>query len=234
MSFSFSWKETAAWVGSGTAVITGAWAFWRFIGKTLWSMYMFAKSVERFSEIAGAFVENFTPDKVEKLASLANDIPADLSKKLDEIGAQLRPNGGSSLADRVNEIKIMISQEHDATRSIISLTGSAFWESNAKGECIFASRPLADMMGVSQQDVLGNGWLSAVHSEDVSRLTEEWELAIEQKRRFSSIYRFVLKNSDVNKVRGTAVPMTDPSGVVFRWIGVFELIERIPGKYNGQ
>lgn len=52
------------------------------------------------------------------------------------------------------------------------------WTCLQNGQCDYLSRQWTDYTGIPERDHLGNGWLNAVHPEDLAYISERWHDAI--------------------------------------------------------
>lgn len=133
--------------------------------------------------------------------------------------SQLRPNGGDSLLDRITRIELALYTSIQKYRHLFSVLNLPYWESDASGACIHASPALAEVIGLRPDEILGNGWVSAVHPEDRERVFDEWNDAVEQKRAFVERYRFIHKDKSIMYVQGQALPVLDAKGNITAFVG---------------
>lgn len=147
-----------------------------------------------------------------------------LKAQMAEILALLKPNGGSSLADSLARIEKETHLSQSILWAVQDLSGLAFWRSDILGECTHASAQLADILGVDQSQVLGNGWVTALHVDWRRAVSAEWQDAVTQRRRFSMDYPF--RHSDGTKiwVHSEALPIRDRSGGFNGFVGVLKVI----------
>lgn len=143
--------------------------------------------IKRGLDVAETFVavaEKLTPDTIDRLVKMAE---------------QFRPNGGDSMFDRLTRIEMQLLglqsrlNVNDASRrASMNASGLAYWESDAKGACVFATKKLADIIGVAPEDAHGDGWATNLHPEDSEEVYNAWRRAVEQQRAFTKTYRFVV------------------------------------------
>lgn len=146
-----------------------------------------------------------------------------LFENVERIAYELKPNGGSSLKDQINRIEVLCMTEPLARRFIMD-DSLAFWESDAEGSCIHASEKLAKLVGRSQADILGNGWVATLKASDKRRIFTAWKEAVEQKRAFIETYTFVHDNGREITVRAESKPVI-VHGEVRGWLGVLREVE---------
>jgi PAS domain S-box-containing protein len=148
------------------------------------------------------------------------DIKLDsIEHKVDSVLLELQVNGGSSLKDMLNVMFIDQLAEIGSRRAMFTST-LAFWESDKDGQCTFASDKLAEYVDQNPHDVLGSGWLTTVHPDDVDRVAKTWEFAVRQRRAFICDYRFVHANGDIVTVQGHCHPVLNTKREIVKFIGI--------------
>ena len=102
-----------------------------------------------------------------------------MTEKILEISKELKPNAGGSIKDQVkqiaNDVRV-IRVERDAT---FHLAKEPMFKTDGKGYYISCNSSLCSLIGVSEQELLGLGWLNYISLEDKDRIWEEWENIIE-------------------------------------------------------
>ena len=195
-----TWKEIENASTAVAALITGATAM-VLLGRR---MVKAGKRAADVHEKMVAITEKLTPATVEALVTIAY---------------QLKPNGGASLHDKISRMETAMLRENAVRRQQMSATGLAFWEADEDGKTIFASDAMSALIGAEQDDILGNGWVTNLHSEDRDRVFEEWNSAITQKRAFLSTYRFTHRDGQSVQVQGRSHPILDRVGNALGHVG---------------
>ena len=88
----------------------------------------------------------------------------------------------------------------------MNLQGIAYWISNEKGECIYASPGLCKVMGRSESEIKGNNWSGWLVPEDKHRIIEAWTFAIDNKTAFDEVYSFKRSDGSIVKVWAQSFP----------------------------
>lgn len=126
-------------------------------------------------------------ERSENLQKTINHIEK-ISLQVEEVSKELKPNGGGSIKDQVkqiaNDIKI-IRVERDAT---FYLSKEPSFKSDGKGYYTSINYSLGQLVGVSESELLGLGWLNYIALEDKDRIWEEWENIIESGKEISLFY----------------------------------------------
>ena len=149
-----------------------------------------------------------------------------MAEKILEISKELKPNGGGSIKDQIkqiaNDIKT-IRIERDAT---FYLAKEPSFKSDGKGYYTSINYSLTQLVGVSESELLGLGWLNYIALEDKDRIWEEWENIIKSGKEISLFYG--IKNPttrEVIPIKCRAVINRD-SDKVISVIGTLEPTER--------
>ena len=91
--------------------------------------------------------------------------------------------------------------------------------SAADGQTLFVNRAWCSMAGLEAQSALGAGWTAALHPEDRSRVTEDWDRAIKERTTSYNEFRFLHPDGTVVWVQGCALHLTGEDGEVTGYIG---------------
>ncbi len=94
-------------------------------------------------------------------------------------------------------------------RALVGLAPVGIFETNLAGECIYANARLCEITGLSLAQVLGSGWLQAVHPDDVAALQAKRAAARAAGTGFSHELRFVKESGVVHAQVQSLVLQTD-------------------------
>lgn len=161
----------------------------------------------------------------------------DALSKLDRVLKEVLPNGGSSLRDSINRVEKNITliesnvnaindkvdSLEDTHRISLNMQQIAFWISGKQGECKYASPAMCKLVKRVESEMLGNGWISCISHEDTKRISEAWEISIEEDRTFDEIYTFTSGGNSV-KVHGIAFHKKDVKG---KYIGSYGTLTKL-------
>ena len=132
-------------------------------------------------------------DKREKLEKAVTYIEK-MAEKLSIVSKELQTNGGGSIKDQIkqiaNDVKI-IRIERDAT---FYLSKDPMFKTDDKGYYVAVNTSLCQLIGVTEGELLGLGWLNYISLEDRDRVWEEWENIIESGKEISTF--FTIKNPE--------------------------------------
>lgn len=198
--------EIAAKVVAGVTAVFGAmaaaWKFWRMTGPRLrhWRE-------RRRARQAG----------YEQLPQLIQEVGA-LRERL-ETGTD-----PMQLLESLRNVETALQGVRQTTWTILDISGLAFWESDPAGNTVYASSHLAELVGLTPQAILGNGWVTTLHPDDRERVFREWQSAVSQQRFFALKYRFQHLDGRVVTVWGKGLPLQHRTGVN-GFVGVLKEIE---------
>jgi diguanylate cyclase (GGDEF)-like protein/PAS domain S-box-containing protein len=112
------------------------------------------------------------------------------------------------------------SQEH--YRNMVELNPQIPWTSDPDGRLTDVSSRFQRITGLPQQDVLGDRWVEAIHSEDRRRALENWENSLKTGQPLDMEVRFCHVERGWNWMRLRAAARYSPEGHIMRWYGTAE------------
>ena len=147
----------------------------------------------------------------------------EMTGKLNLIMSEFKPNGGSTLGDRIVDIGNNISiimVERDAT---FQLSADAMFKADKNGYCTAANQSLCNLYGATSEQMLGHGWFNFISESDRNRVKEEWQSIIKSGREISTYY--YIDNPETGEVfpaHFRAIITRDKMGKVVSIIGVVQ------------
>src|SRR5579859_917963 len=123
------------------------------------------------------------------------------------------------IEDRTRAKKAAVSTSPDGGLLLDSLPGLV-WTAHPDGRAEYVGKGWLDYTGMTFDEAVSGGFMSAVHPDDLDKLLAQWSAILAsgqageleaRLRRHDGCYRWCL-------FRGR--PMPDPSGVVTRWCGM--------------
>ncbi len=93
------------------------------------------------------------------------------------------------------------------------------FHTDAAGNCLYVNQRWCEITGISQVESLGPGWMSTLHPEDRSRVSQECHTASEHQVPFKSEYRFLHPDGKITWVMGQTIAETHPNGTLKGYIG---------------
>jgi len=111
--------------------------------------------------------------------------------QLDRIEAELRPNGGSSIRDVIDRIEAKQAGFEAYLTAQMNLQKLAILRTDAKGKLTAINRHYQKLLGVSLQEVEGDGWINVLHPDNREKIIEKWQNAINSQIEFSEDIHYI-------------------------------------------
>lgn len=138
------------------------------------------------------------------------------------IEKELKTNGGTSLKDSINELKVTVSAMDGKFRAYASYANIIGWESDTEGRTIWVSPAVCELSGRSEKDFLGHSWRALVQGKDRDKVFREWDAAIREKRAF--IMEFEILHRDGHTIPIMAETYVIRSGETVRgYVGIVRI-----------
>jgi PAS domain S-box-containing protein len=87
------------------------------------------------------------------------------------------------------------------------------------GRTTWVNRRWAELAGITVEQAMGEGWLTAVHPDDRAAVASGWQLAVSRQQPSAGDYRFLHADGRVVWVNGLARPDVDDQGTLRGYIG---------------
>lgn len=138
----------------------------------------------------------------------------------DAAGNAVRMLGNvQDITDR-KQVEEELRQSEERYRYLAEAIPQLVWTCNASGSCDYANQRLCDYTGLTFEQILGNGWISAVHPDDMQAAQSMWNNAVDRRSSYRHEYRF--KRASDRSYRWHLVlgmPLKDQRGQVVKWFG---------------
>gem|GEM_PF-6897356 len=99
------------------------------------------------------------------------------------------------------------------------------WSANADGAGEYFSTQAEKFIGVPEAELIGAGWLNAVHPDDRAHTVDVWLEALRTESLYEVDFRIRRSDGVYRWFTTRAQPLRDGSGRVFRWVGTCTDIE---------
>lgn len=93
------------------------------------------------------------------------------------------------------------------------------WTAAADGQLEFVNQHVAEYFGRSGEEILGEGWLSVMHPDDVSPAVERWTHSLATGEPYDAEFRFRSKDGAWRWHRARAFAERDDDGAIVSWLG---------------
>jgi two-component system CheB/CheR fusion protein len=111
---------------------------------------------------------------------------------------------------------------HEQASQLRQLAGSLpvlLWAARPNGSCDFISRQWLDYTRMSEGELLGYGWLHAVHAEEREPVREAWRAAVKTGSLLDVELRIRRGDDAYRWFKTQAIPIRDSQGQIVRWYG---------------
>lgn len=145
-------------------------------------------------------------------------------KKLDKLAIQLAKSNGikeksiQKLAARTEEIDF----RERRFRTIAELSPIGLFLTDADGNCQFVNQRYSDIVGLTYNESLGDGWKDAIYEEDRDKIFNSWFDSVKNDEpSYVNEYR-VIKEGVFKYIAVKAKPIKNDKGEISSFVGVIE------------
>lgn len=104
-------------------------------------------------------------------------------------------------------------------RTLIESVAAVTWHCPASGLFEEPQPSWMEYSGQTAEEMMGTGWMKAVHPGDMEVASRRWREAFERGTAFRNVHRVRRHDGAWRWMRVTAVPLRDESGTVVEWFG---------------
>jgi PAS domain S-box-containing protein len=115
------------------------------------------------------------------------------------------------------------SEEHYRNR--VELSPQVSWTAAPDGKILDVSPLWMALTGLTMEQTLGDGWISAVHTDDLAHTTEQWNVSLVTGDPVDIQYRIHCVDGSYRWMRARAQPRRGPDGSIIRWYGMLDDID---------
>lgn len=114
------------------------------------------------------------------------EVVGQLNNRIERLEKFVGPNGGKSILDGVNSLRINVRELQDAITAVsardkemVDALGVLMWKSDENGRCVWASKSLQELVGYSFEEGFKDyQWENLYFPEDYPGVRRRWEDAI--------------------------------------------------------
>ena len=122
-------------------------------------------------------------------------------------------------ARRLRDLYATLQSSEDRLRLVIDTIPAHVWSARPDGSVDFINQRFLESTGLSMEDLLGWGWGSAVHPDDLARHVDEWHAALAAGKPMESEVRIRRADGDYRSLLVRNVPLRDELGNIVKWYG---------------
>jgi PAS domain S-box-containing protein len=122
-------------------------------------------------------------------------------------------------ARRLRNLYATLQNSEDRLRLVIDTIPAYAWSARPDGSVDFINQRFLEFTGRSMEDILGWGWGSLVHPDDLTRYVGEWQAAVATGEPMESEARVQRMDGDYRWLLIRNVPLRDQLGSIVNWYG---------------
>src|SRR6266446_1012015 len=122
-------------------------------------------------------------------------------------------------ARRLRDLYATLQRSEDRLRLVIDTIPAHAWSARPDGSVDFINQRLLEFFGRSMEDMLGWGWESLVHPDDLARVVGEWQAAVATGEPMESEARLRRMDGEYRWLLIRNVPLRDTPGNIVSWYG---------------
>ena len=132
-----------------------------------------------------------------------------------------------AIAERKQAEKALVENE-ELFRVLTDKSPVGIFRIHPDGNCVYANDAAVHLAGLARGEELGDKWMRAVHPDDLGRVRETRERALETKTKWGPLeYRFIRDGRTKAWVRAEAQPIFSADGSLLGFVGgLIDMTER--------
>ncbi|BAY90480.1 MULTISPECIES: hybrid sensor histidine kinase/response regulator [unclassified Tolypothrix] len=153
-----------------------------------------------------------------QLRTYQNDLEQLVAARTNEI-TKTNEQLQLEIAERQRILEIL-RQSEERYRYLAEAIPQLVWTTNSQGECDYFNQKWYEYTGLTFEESLGSGWVTALHPDDVQNAYEVWINAVNSGTLYENEYRFKRASDDTYRWQlARGLPLKDEQGVVVKWFG---------------
>jgi two-component system cell cycle sensor histidine kinase/response regulator CckA len=118
-----------------------------------------------------------------------------------------------------NNMERKLKESELRFRTLASFSPVGIFQTDINGHCVYVNERWCEIAGLSPEQAMGNGWVTALHPEDRAAISNAWYHMAESGGEFTREYRFQTAGGKITWVYGHAAPLKKESGEKTGYIG---------------
>lgn len=147
------------------------------------------------------------------------------SAQLDRIEKELRPNGGDSLRDAIDEIYNKQTEFEARATAALNIHPEAVFRTDTEGRVIFTNRAHQRLTGFSQGEAYGHGWVNYLAPYERRRMQDLWQETVKNGRELNEDIMFIRPDHSEYMIRAHVFREVDGAGKIRGYLGVIQPLE---------
>src|ERR1700675_4759300 len=125
----------------------------------------------------------------------------------------------NTTASRLQDLYATLQQSEDRLRLVIDTIPAHAWSARPDGSVDFINQRFLEFTGRPMEDMLGWGWGSLVHPDDLTGYIGDWQAAVATGEPMESEARVRRMDGDYRWLLIRNVPLRDKPGNIVSWYG---------------
>ncbi len=113
----------------------------------------------------------------------------------------------------------VLQENEERYRSLVTASAQIVWTTNPTGEVVEDMPTWRAFTGQGHHEILGWGWMAAVHPEDRERTRAAWTGSVNARSLYSVEYRIRRIDGEFRHFSVRGVPVLESDGCIREWVG---------------
>lgn len=149
---------------------------------------------------------------------------------IEAVKTQVFPNGGSSMLDILTHTRTEVQRAATMTavnsafvRALADESAIGVFDADPSGRVIAVNISMAGLLGMTDEQARGNGWLGAVVASEREQVSSDWESAVDRGESFvvNTVLQSVTSRRKIKvRIEASPVRLEERFGAkVMGWVG---------------
>ncbi len=112
-----------------------------------------------------------------------------------------------------------LKSNEERYRALVEATSTVVWRATPDGKLSFVGSVWETVSGQRVEEILGAGWLDAIHPDDRERTIKVWRHSLATKEIYETEFRVLTTGGEYRWFAVRGVPILDDAGEVREWVG---------------
>jgi PAS domain S-box-containing protein len=122
-------------------------------------------------------------------------------------------------ARQLQDLYASLQSSEDRLRRVIDTIPAHVWSTLPDGSVDFINQRVLESTGLSTEELLGSGWESIIHPDDLAKYVDEWRVALGTRKQMESEVRMRTADRKYRWMLIRNVPLRDSQGDIVKWYG---------------
>jgi len=140
-----------------------------------------------------------------------------------DIETHFGKNAGRVLKEIIQRRGLDIAIDEMRLNIIENTIGLGIYICHSDGKCTYANKTLAKMFGISQEDMLGYGWLAPI--VDKQKAYQIWKFALDNNIPYRDKYEVTVDGEIKLYYSEAEASVSENDGIILGYVGIVRLID---------